>query len=207
MLMKLQLKGQAVNSPASITVMINGQQVFSGAMDTDRQLEEITYYEYEHGAQTETGIKKTDKITITVVTGSIKVGSALFWIDDFMPVVPGFYAPQKYQRHEPGTDLDHRKNILINNAPPNWPILAPEDPTPGTPENPDWNGWNFDLNLGDHITFDIVFPNWPKNEKLPFCLGDEQGQNIQWYNADGNKIDSDPLGEDFWIARQNQVDQ
>ena len=207
MLMKLQLKGQVISLPTSIRVMINGEQVFSGPLSTDQQFEEITYYEYEHGAQTEISIEKTDKITIAVVSGSVKIGSALFWVNDFMPVVPGFYAPRNYRRHEPGTDLDHRKNILINNERPDWPTLAPEDPPPGTPENPDWNGWNFDVNAGDCITFDVIFPNWPRDEKLPFCLGDEQGKNIQWYDADGTPIDSDPLGEDFWISRQNQVDQ
>jgi len=192
--MKLQLKGQVIDAPVLITVSINKEQVFLGSVD--QQLNnEITFFEYEHKAQS----VPTDPIVIDVfvLSGILSVGSGLIWVDDFEPTAPGFYTPRDNHRHTPSPEIDHRQNILINNIAPKM-----------LPDVLNYNGWFFELAEKENISFEIVFPYWPKTgERLPFCHGDVENNNLQWYDADGNKIDSDPLGEDFWIARQNGVDQ
>jgi hypothetical protein len=191
--MKLQLRGVTTQGPAIITVMIDGIEMFSGSVD--QHLEEITYCEYEHGAQT--GAEKIIGVTVSVLNGTVGIGSALIWVDDFAPRVPGFYTPRDNRKHIPCYEIDHRTNIVING----------QAPLPSK-ENPTWNGWVFTLTNQDVMTFDVALPHWPKKaQELPFCLGDADNGNLQWYDAQGNKIDSDPLGEEFWLARQNGVDR
>lgn len=203
--MKLQLKGFLTQSSALISVSIDGQQVFLGQLFED-PLNEITFFEKEHPAQSHP--EQPIKITVTVLQGQCGIGSALIWVDDFAPRVPGFYTPRNNRLHVPSFEMDHRSNICINGIRPAWPAHPVEPMPKGTLENPDWNGWVFTLTESDVMTFDIVFPHWPKSDqRLPFCQGDAETGNLQWYDADGNPIDGDPLGEDFWIARQNGVDQ
>jgi hypothetical protein len=192
--MKLHLKGRVISAPVLITVSINKEQVFLGSV-TQQLDKEINFFEYEHKEKS----VPTNPIIIDilVLSGTMSFGSALIWVDDFEPKVPGFYTPRDNCRHTPSSDIDHRQNILINN-------VAPEMP----PEILNYNGWFFELTEKENIIFEIVFPYWPKSaQQLPFCQGDAKNNNLQWYDAEGNKIDSDPLGEDFWIARQNGVDQ
>ena len=203
--MKLQLKGFLVNLPASMSVSINGEQVFVGSFDENYSTEEITYFEQDYNAQLNP--KKTVSVAVSVLSGTVGLGSALIWVDDFMPKVPSFYTPRDNRRHTPTYDIDHRANILINGISPKWPSTLVDPMPKGNPDNPDWNGWVFTLAESDTMTFDVVFPYWPRTgQRLPFCQGDIENNNLQWYDADGNKIASDPLGEDFWIARQNGVD-
>jgi hypothetical protein len=188
--MKLQLKGRVISDPALITVLINKEQVFMGSIN-QQSGKEITFFEYEHKEQS--APTNPIIIDILVLSGTMSVGSALIWVDDFEPTVPGFYTPRDNCRHTPSPEIDHRQNILINNI---------------APDISNYNGWFFELAEKENIIFEIVFPYWPKTgQRLPFCQGDVENKNLQWYDADGNKIDNDPLGEDFWIARQNGVDQ
>jgi hypothetical protein len=57
----------------------------------------------------------------------------------------------------PGTPAtDCRSNILINGQPPEWPATPVEPRMPGgTPENPDWTGWTFEVGAGETITFTV----------------------------------------------------
>jgi hypothetical protein len=194
--MKLQLKGQ-VCSQSSINIFIDDVQIFSGPINQPPD-KEITFDEFQC---MDYGSEKIVKVSVN--SGYVKLGSALLWVDDFLPQVPAFYAPRDYIRHAPGSDIDHRTEILINGAPPKWPDFSLDFMPGGTPENPDWNGWFFDLYTNDVATFKVVLPKQQSGERLPFCQG--HGDDVKWYDADGNLLDSDPLGEDFWNSRYESM--
>lgn len=202
--MKLHLQATLEQKSTIIRICMDSNQVFFGNLDQHVLAQCFNCFEHQYPALTLPSA--TTKFSVQVLEGQIAIGSALIWVDDFTPR-PGFYTQRKNRNHVPGSDIDHRDNIRIDEQPPAWPTSDSEYIPKGTPEHPNWNGWFFSLSAGQYMTFDIAWPYWPESPHLPFCLGDASNNNLQWYDADGNAIDSDPLGEEFWLARQNQVDQ
>lgn len=140
--MILIARGRVFATPSAITVLVDGNEVLSGQVGTGQPLDtETTFLEYNWGEPTPPGA--VTPVSISVTSGVVSIGP---W---FVQAFPG-------QTTEFGPDV--RQNILVNGALPEWPA-TPVTPMPGgTPENPDWYGWFFELGAGETITFNLVNP-------------------------------------------------
>lgn len=122
--------------PTAITILINGNQVFSGQVG---------------GAVTPGTKFDLDPISIPIanvgdtVSCSVACTSGIF---RFGPV----YATNYYTTSGSCFEDMRMADILINGVPPEWPA-TPVDPMPGgTPENPNWDGWFHELGAGETAT-------------------------------------------------------
>jgi hypothetical protein len=51
-----------------------------------------------------------------------------------------------------------RSNILINGSAPEYPATPIPGFDPGPVENPDWNGWRFEVGAGETMTCTVTIP-------------------------------------------------
>jgi hypothetical protein len=153
--MKLSFKGRVFATPSAVTILSNGVEIFSGQVGSGQPLDTIV--DLYSTTITLPSTAQTMAISIAVTSGVITSGDVELYVDDYVastPPVPGYYYP--------GTaEYDMRQNILINGSLPEWPA-TPVDPMPGgTPENPDWAGWFFELAAGESMTFTVDIPALP----------------------------------------------
>jgi hypothetical protein len=154
-----------VLSPTVATVTINGNEAFNGAIDvdplsppTDPLVAVPLIYGSYNGDDTENQILK---VAIEVVSGSSAFGNMEV---DYSGQTPWRF-PDRSNPSSTGLPDLGRSNILINGEPPSWPTNSDVQPPGGTPENPEWGGWTFQLSPGDVLTFDylaleFVAPPW-----------------------------------------------
>lgn len=174
----LHLRGRVFSTPSAVTALVDGVEVFSGqvgvgqSLDTDIELFEIT--DVTSGA-----------VSISVTSGVVSIGllateeTADPWnikaeyfesyVAEYngttymcksngtpvgtLPTDTTYWEP--YVLPSPWLTGDVRADILINGSAPEWPA-TPVVPMPGgTPEDPDWYGWYFELGAGETITFNI----------------------------------------------------
>ncbi len=175
---QVYFRGQVLATPSALTALINGVEVFSGQVGSGDPLDtEITMFNEDTAG---------GSVTISVTSGVVKVGRACIsgpFIDyathstqqyptGTWVVYNGSYYVSKNNppRETPPTDTnywdpmtleetfgpDDRSNILINGLDPEWPA-TPVVPMPGgTPENPVWTNWSFELGAGETITFNVT---------------------------------------------------
>jgi len=135
-------RGRVFATPSAMTVLVNGEEVHSGQVGTGQPLDtECTFFEYDWGQPTPSGT--VSSVSIVVTAGVVTVGP---WFENNPSGIPTEF----------GSDV--RSEILINGSLPEWPA-TPVTPMPGgTPEDPDWYGWFFELGAGETMTFNIVAP-------------------------------------------------
>lgn len=128
--------GRVFATPSALTALVEGVEVFSGQVGTGQPLDtELALF----SADLPLG---NSAVSISVTSGVLSVGQVL--CSD--PAISG--------------TIDMRNNDeLINGQAPEWPA-TPVTPMPGgTAENPNWDGWFFDLSAGESITFTVGVAN------------------------------------------------
>lgn len=169
----LTFNGRIFATPTAATVLIDGQEVLSGQIGAGQSLD--TQFEFLN--VTSNG----GAVSITVTSGVMTVGSVgiqytpAAWDSSTAYRVGGLVTSggqiyvciqnspagtpvsnTAYWQTDTGFDPDGRESILINGQPPAWPA-TPVTPMPGgTPENPDWFGWYFEVSAGETITFNTA---------------------------------------------------
>lgn len=144
---QIQVKGRVFATPSAMTVLVNGNEVFSGQVGTGQPLDtEITLATITANLAGNAYVTETVPVSISVTSGVVSIG-------------------EMYANNQPGTSFDWltpgietRENILINGTAPEWPA-TPVFPMPGgTPEDPNWTGWFFELSAGETMTctFDVI---------------------------------------------------
>jgi len=125
--------GRVEATPTAATILIEGQEVYSGQIGAGQPLDtEINLAEIASNG---------GAMSISVTAGVAKIGAVCYNIVDGIP------------------SDDLRTSILINGQAPEWPA-TPVDPMPGgTEENPVWTGWNFEVGAGETITFTVTIPS------------------------------------------------
>jgi hypothetical protein len=87
-----------------------------------------------------TTYQETAAVTISVTSGVVKIGPAGYSYEG-----------------QPTTDCRVSPTILINGSAPEWPPEGTQPRMPdGTPENPDWDYWEFEIGAGETITFNLL---------------------------------------------------
>jgi hypothetical protein len=149
---KLQFTGSVMSSPAAATVLLNGVELYSGQIGVGQPIDvpgvELFVLEYQ-GEET---VEETVAVTISITSGVAKIATTQTEVQGEGGTGVEWALPW-------GNGNDGRTQILINGLPPEWPP-TPVTPMPGgTPENPDWSGWAFDVSAGETITFEyLVLP-------------------------------------------------
>lgn len=168
-------RGQVATTPSAITILVDGAEVFSGQVGSGQPLNtEITL-----ATVATTG----SSVSVSVTSGVILSGRVLTDVTTEAWVSTISYAPYTYlvnngtyymtttavPANTPITDtnywtvipqmgtVDCRNNDeLINGQAPEWPA-TPVTPMPGgTAQNPNWDGWFFELSAGETITYTIT---------------------------------------------------
>jgi hypothetical protein len=154
--MKLNFKGRVFATPSAVTILSNGVEIFSGQVGSGQPLDtEVDLYST---TITLPSTEQTLAISLSVTSGVITAGLVELYIDDYASATPPV-APYSYPGTTPEYDL--RENILINGSLPEWPATTVEPMPKGTPENPDWDGWFFELAAGESTTFTVNIPALP----------------------------------------------
>jgi hypothetical protein len=139
--MDLEFHGRVFATPSAITMVVDGAEVHSGQVGAGQPLD--TDISLVNLANLAPG--STVSATVTVTSGVVSAGP--IW--------------EPLGEDEYGPDLRVSSSILINGSPPEWPA-TPVEPMPGgTPEDPDWARWSFELGAGETITFNFVVPEPP----------------------------------------------
>lgn len=165
---QLKITGSIAAEPAAATILVNGAQVFAGPLAPGADLETDVDLATVDFAQLDPTAYETVSVTITVTTGIARISA--FYVNNRNPEagdkeIKAWLIPQGVDPTNPGPWLepwpagwdgpdDGRINILINGELPDWPA-TPVDPMPGgTPENPDWTYWFFEVSAGETFTCD-----------------------------------------------------
>ena len=134
-------RGRVFATPSATTILIDVNEVFSGQVGVGQPLDtEITLFSTDIPVTGNAVV--TAPVSVSVTSGVITVG-------------------QLVRSTDPSTcGSDMRNNdILINGVAPEWPA-TPVNPMPGgTQQNPDWDGWFFEVSAGESITFTIDVTN------------------------------------------------
>ena len=173
-----KILGKLPNDTASITVLFDGVQVISGAVDT-------TGWEYPSNTdgllgtftfESDATVLTDHTLSITCSAGTIEFGTLWFdagagvhstdaslgnldissaegaGLDAAFIGGAGYWCPNNTAPYGDGTDtaLAERSNVLINGVAPSYPS-APPFPT-GTEVAPTWVGWEFYLAAGETLT-------------------------------------------------------
>jgi len=123
--MNANILGRIFSTPAAVTALFNGEEVFSGQVGQGVPLDtetDILLFDWKNATD-----EATASMTITVTSGVISVGSCLG-----------------------DAGIDMRKNILINGQPPEQPSSDV-----GFVLTQDWAGWFFEISAGETITFNL----------------------------------------------------
>lgn len=161
----VKLNGQIVASPASITVTVDGTQVFSGAvgdgaeLDTPMLLETLTIENADDTVWAEKSVE------VAVTAGIIKVGTMPANTGDISGLAvdsptrelqddAGYYNPGK--NVSPYGDTTERTSILIAGAAPTTLDNQGFDPGPEGAEH--WSGWHFEVAAGETFTCTLRVP-------------------------------------------------
>jgi len=144
----LEMEGRVFATPSALTMIVDGVEIHSGQVGAGQPLDsQITLVNIPNVAPS-----STLSITVSVTSGVITNG------------------PVWQLSGNVGSDpcsLDLRTNVLINGIAPEWPA-TPVKPMPGgTPENPQWTNWFFELGAGETITFNVVVPDAPAGNVPP----------------------------------------
>lgn len=169
--MQILFLGETLATPTAATILIEGQQVFSGQVGAGQPLD----------AQIEIAnvVSNGGAVSISVTSGILNVSSVFTWPD----TAPAWSNAQAYNINDivsytgeiytaigntqpgwtPGQSAswsltksacsDARTNILINGVAPEWPATPPVPG--GTQQDPDWSGWSLEVSAGETITFTV----------------------------------------------------
>jgi hypothetical protein len=136
--MLIQFAGRVMATPSAMTVIFNGSEIFSGQVSAGQPLD--TYIDLTTHTWNSTTYQETASVSISVTSGVVTIGSV-------------GHSPNGDQ---PPQDTRVSSTILINGSEPEWPASGIQPRMPfGTPEDPDWQYWEFEIGAGETITFNI----------------------------------------------------
>jgi hypothetical protein len=136
--MEIQFSGRVEATPSAMTVLFNGNEIFSGQVGTGQALDTWMILTTHDWASTT--YQETASVSISVTSGVVNIASVGYSYEG-----------------QPTTDCRVSSTILINGSAPEWPASDTQPRMPfGTPEDPDWEYWEFELGAGETITFNIM---------------------------------------------------
>jgi len=165
----IKLNGLIVASPATISVSVDGTQLYSGVVGADAELDTpvvLRELSFENADDTNWATKN---VSIEVTQGIVKVGTMPCNIGtvadgyDFAGDLTngdkqdgeGYYNPGRHS--SPYGDATERTNILINGSAP----VAPAEDTgfdPGEAGSEHWSGWFFEVAAGETFACTLRIP-------------------------------------------------
>ena len=147
--MLVQFSGRVLAMPSAMTVIFNGNEILSGQVGSGQPLDTHIILTDHEWASTTRG--ETAAVTISVTSGIVVIASCGYSYEG-----------------DPPTDSRVSSTILINGLEPEWPPEGTQPRMPdGTPENPDWDFWGFEVGAGETITFNVVVPDAPVGNVPP----------------------------------------
>lgn len=163
---QIQFEGQVEATPSAATILIDGVQVFSGQVGAGQPLNaDITLATVS--VDKPANAQSTISVSVAVTSGIVRVGSmtsdtggANVWAANNSPLTSNDKATVGLIVDETGNFYGagvERSNILINGQPPEYPA-TPVGFDPGPVNNPDWNGWRFEVSAGETLTCTVTIP-------------------------------------------------
>lgn len=164
----INLNGEIVASPASITITVDDTQVFSGvvgdgaALDTAMVLKEFTV------TNADDTVWSTKSVSIAVTQGIVKIGTMPADIGtvadgyDFDADTTNGYKQDGAGYYNPGRfssvygDNTERTSILVNGSAPSTLDNGGFDPGPDGSEH--WSGWFFEVASGETFACTLRVP-------------------------------------------------
>lgn len=161
----IKINGMVVASPASLTVSVDGTQVYSGAVGADAELDTaivLQEIEIENADDTQWATKA---VTISVTGGIVKVGTMPANTGDISGLAAdsatrelqddaGYYNPGRHS--SPYGETTERTSILIDGSAPVVLDNQGFDPGPGGSEH--WSGWYFEVAAGETFACTLRVP-------------------------------------------------
>lgn len=136
----IRVTGSVMSSPVAATVLVNGVEVHSGQIGVGQPIDVPSIELFKFDFQGDDTVAETLAFSISVTSGVAKLSMTQALVNGEYTNVWG--------------GNDGRTQILINGLAPEWPP-TPVTPMPGgTPENPDWSGWAFDVSAGETMTYE-----------------------------------------------------
>lgn len=144
---QMKFEGAVKSSPAAVTMTIGGVEVYNGQVGVGAAIDENIDLITASFSQADNTVPETVAVSITVTSGVINLGFPL------TDAAGGGWTNLK----DPDNDL--RSDIQIDGIAPSWPA-SPVVPMPGgTPEDPNWKGWFFEVGAGETFTCDVYVYN------------------------------------------------
>jgi len=175
----IALNGFRKTDPSSVTVLVDGVEVFSGAVADLDDVTQGTLCSWTY-TQADSVTAITDH-TLSIACTSGYIQSGPIWVGigptDSLPIntsvtpnVPWYEGNDQLEADPDGNyyyipgagcegtygDATERTNILINGVAPAYPSAGIK-PT-GTEADPTWGGWCFDLAAGETLTCTLRIP-------------------------------------------------
>ena len=170
---KIKLNGSVVASPASITVSVDGTQVFSGTVGADAELDTAIVLSELNIDNADDTVWATKNLVVSVTAGIVKIGTMPADIGtvadgyDFAADVDadgngkgnqqdgsGYYNPGR--NSSPYGDATERTSILVNGSAPSTLDNGGFDPGPTGSEH--WSGWFFEVAAGETFSTTLRVP-------------------------------------------------
>jgi len=164
---QIQFIGQVCATPSAATILIDGNQVFSGQVASGQPLNaDVTFTTVTLNDLSAT-TQSTISVSVAVTSGVLLVGSMMAdtggvdqWAGIGSPLtndqknIVALTVDETGNFYGPGTE---RSNILINGSAPEYPA-TPVGYDPGPVDNPDWDGWCFEVSAGETFTCIVTVP-------------------------------------------------
>jgi len=163
---QIQFQGQVEATPSAATILIDGVQVFSGQVGAGLPLNaDLTLATIS--VDNPANVQSTISVSVAVTSGIVRVGSMVAdvgtyasWAGNASPLTSnekatiGLIVDSTSNFYGAGVE---RSNILINGQAPEYPA-TPVGFDPGPVNNPDWNGWCFEVSAGETLTCTVTLP-------------------------------------------------
>lgn len=165
----IKLNGMIVASPATISVSVDGAQVYSGVVGADAELDTPVVLRELSIDNADDTVWATKSVSIEVTQGIVKVGTMPCNIgtvadgydfdadeaDGWKQDNQGYYNPGRHA--SPYGDTTERTSILINGSAPTAPAVDTGF-NPGEAGSEHWSGWFFEVAAGETFACTLRIP-------------------------------------------------
>ncbi len=170
---QIKFLGQVAATPSAATILIDGNQVFSGQVGSGQPLNADITFTTVTLDSAPSNVNSNVSVSVAVTSGILRVGSMVAdtggivqWSGNGSPLssdeksVIALIVDETGNFYGAGVE---RSNILINGAPPEYPA-TPVGFDPGPVDNPAWDGWCFEVSAGETLTCTVTLPPTPINK-------------------------------------------
>ena len=158
---QIKFLGQVCATPSAATILVDGNQVFSGQVGTGEPLNADVAFTTVTLDSLSSTVQSTVTVSVAVTSGILRVGAMIAdtgggseWsgnsstLTNDEKVIIASIVDETGNFYGPGVE---RSNILINGSAPEYPA-TPVGFDPGPVDNPSWEGWCFEVSAGETLT-------------------------------------------------------